>query len=74
MTENWLLTLPKRVCGCGGSRTRLPRHPTCSLAGRFAPCLTCERPGWPIGPARAGLGLNFLLRRAARSAPSVSSH
>ena len=43
MTKDWLLTLPKRAGACGGSRTRLPRHPTGCLAGRFAPCLVCER-------------------------------
>jgi hypothetical protein len=43
MTKDWLLTLTKRAGACCAIRTGLPRHPTGCLAGRFAPCLVCER-------------------------------
>jgi hypothetical protein len=75
MTKGWLLTLPKRAEACGGSRTRLPQHPTGCSAGRFAPCLVCQRlSDQRSGPALAGLGLGFLLRRATQFAPAVASH
>jgi len=66
MTKNWLLTEPKRGSASCGSRTRLPPQATRCLAGRFAPCRECKRrrAAW-VGLARAGLGLGFLLRRAA---------
>jgi hypothetical protein len=73
MTKDWLLTLPKREEACGGSRTRLPQHPTGNLAGCLAPCLACEQPGWPVGPTRAGLGLCLLLRRTVVLALTVTS-
>ena len=39
MTKARVLTLSERGEARGGSRTRLPLHPTGNLAGRFAPCL-----------------------------------
>ncbi len=77
MSMDRLLTLPEREDADSGSRTRLPLHPTCSLAGRFAPCLECEcscAGGWPVGPELAGLGNGSLLRRAFELAPSLTSH
>jgi hypothetical protein len=75
MTKDRLLTLPEREEARSGSRTRLPLHPTGGLAGRIAPCLVCERwRGLPFGPALAGLGLGFLLRRAVVLALTVTSH
>jgi len=73
MTKDWLLTLPKRQEACARSRTRLRQYPTGGLVGRFAPCLACERPGWLVGPTRAGLGLGFLLRRAVELALTATS-
>jgi hypothetical protein len=74
MTMDRLLTVPESEEGDSGSRTRLPLHPTCGLAGRFAPCLECScSRGWPIGPELAGLGNGSLLRRAFELAPSSTS-
>jgi hypothetical protein len=71
MTKDWLLNGPKREEAGGGSRTRLPLHPTGSLAGRLAPCLARDGSrGWPVGPELAGLGNGSLLRRAVELAPS----
>jgi hypothetical protein len=75
MSMDRLLTMPEREEGDGGSRTRLPLHPTGNLAGRFAPCLACNcSRGWSVGPELAGLGYGFLLRRAVELAPSANSH
>jgi hypothetical protein len=70
-----LLTVSARIEASSGSRTRLPLHPTGNLAGRLAPCLTCDLSrGWPVGPELAGLGSGFLLRRLAQLALTVTSH
>jgi hypothetical protein len=75
MTKDWVLMLTKREEARGGSRTRLPQHPTGGLVGRFAPCLVWERlRGRRSGRAPAGLGLGFLLWRATRLSPAVASH
>jgi hypothetical protein len=74
MTKDWLLTSPKRAAACCESRTRLPLHPTGCLAGRFAPCLVCDRlRGRRAGPGHAGLGLELLLRRAAGHVRAATS-
>jgi hypothetical protein len=75
MCMDRLLTAPEREEADCGSRTRLPRHPTWCLAGRFAPCLVRELSfGWPVGPELAGLGNGLLLRRLAELALTVASH
>lgn len=75
MSMDRLLTVPVRSEACSGSRSRLPLHPTGNLAGRLAPCLTCDLSlGWHVGPELAGLGSGFLLRRLAELALTVTSH
>jgi hypothetical protein len=75
MTKDWLLSGPKREEADSGRHTRLPLHPTGSLAGRFARCLACNcSRGWPAGPELAGLDNGFLLRLAVELAPSLASH
>ena len=75
MSMDRLLTLPEREEADSGSRTRLPLHPTCNLAGRFAPCLASDLSrGWPVGPELAGVGNGFLLRLLAEFPLTVAGH
>ena len=75
MSMDRLLTPPEREDADSGSCSRLPLHPTGSLAGCFAPCLACNGSGgWAAGPELAGLGGGFLLRTLVGRELTETSH